>query len=56
MRSWNRQSVEITLSPKEAEDLVAWLEESASDLSRDQVAFRLAASLKAALAPRDNRS
>ncbi len=49
MRSWNRQSIELTLSPRETDQLIAWLDERCTNVDRDQVGYRLGASLKAAV-------
>ena len=49
MRSWNKRSIELSLTPREAELLLAWLQDLCTDRSRDGVGFRLVAALKNAV-------
>lgn len=54
MRSWNKRSVELSLTPREAELLSSWLETTCKDRQQDAVGFRLSAVLKIALAPQED--
>ncbi len=51
MRSWNRRSVELSLTPREAELLLQWLDDTCSDQTKDGVGFRLANSIRRSLNP-----
>ena len=53
MRSWNKRSIELSLTPREAELLLAWLEDLCTDRVRDAVGFRLVAALKNAIPTTD---
>lgn len=49
MRSWNKQSVELSLTLREAERLLEWLDTACTDRSQDRPGYQLAYTLRNAV-------
>ena len=50
MRSWSKQSVEVTLTVREAERLLEWLDITCLDRAKDRSGFQLAYVLRNSVA------
>ncbi len=49
MRSWSKRTVELSLTLREAERLLVWLDSTCSDRTADRAGFQLAYTLRGAM-------